>query len=267
MNQSMNPAATILIPTIGATQLPTIVGRYLEGRENIEILVIVDKPGLTREALGLPDDARLRVEVNETNMGLTCSLNRAISLSRGPIIIRNDDDDLPEPGRVAAVLEVFAKDPEAALVFSHARGQDLGSGRIWTIGGPTEDGAVKQELRRRNFIVHSTLAFRKDRLAPLGFYDETFRYAQDYDLYLRSMRAGLKFAGIPVPLVKRIYHDGSITVGRRRQQMLFSFAARIIHVAHSGDLRDALRTILSYGTLLVVPDRLRRLRRALGMGR
>ena len=53
MKQSMNPSATILIPTIGATQLPTVVGRYLEGRDDIEILVMVDKPGLTREALGL----------------------------------------------------------------------------------------------------------------------------------------------------------------------------------------------------------------------
>ena len=135
------------------------------------------------------------------------------------------------------------------------------------IEGPTLDGDIKSQLLRRNFIVHSSLAFRTDRLRALGGYDATFRYAQDYDLYLRAIRAGLSFGCIPEVLIERYYHADAITVRRRRTQLLCAFAARLIHEAEVGAGRPRWPMIFRYVKLLAIPDSLRALRRRLGHGR
>jgi GT2 family glycosyltransferase len=268
VTQSALPRMSVLIPTIGSDRLGDIVARFLADPAPAEIIVAVDKPDIDQAVLAaLPTDPRLKVVINPVNLGLTRSLNRAIGMALGEIIVRNDDDDIPAPDRLTRLLGRFDAEPATDIVFSHAIGQDADSGRQWLIGGPTDDAAVKAALQQRNFIVHSSIAFRRSSLEPLGFYDETFRYAQDYDLYLRACAHGLRFSGIDQPLVTRIYGNGSITVSKRRQQMLYSMSARLIHDARTDGGRGAWRTITSYTTLLIVPDWLRRLRRRFGHGR
>lgn len=263
------PRLSVIVPTMGSLHLEEIVGRLLAESVPAEIIVMVDAPDLDCRALlpGFAGESRLRIVQNAENIGLTRSLNRAVEAACGEIIVRNDDDDIPAADRLAKTLAFFDAHPECDLVYAFATGRDEGSGAEWLIDGPVEDAAIKEKLLQRNFIVHSTLAFRKASLASIDWYDATFRYAQDYDLYLRSMRHGLTFGCIPERLITRIYHDRSITVSRRRRQMLFSFAARLIHHAQADDPVRPWPTILGYAKLLLIPDWLRALRRRLGHGR
>jgi GT2 family glycosyltransferase len=255
--------------TIGSPGLPAVVARILAEPVDAELVLVVDAPTLDVAPM-LGENAmhpRLRLLHNDANLGLTRSLNRGLTEARAELILRNDDDDLPAPDRIARTIAFFRENPDCDLAFAFATGRDEATGREWRIDGPLEDAAIKARLAERNFIVHSTLAFRKRRLAPLGFYDPTFRYAQDYDLYLRAIRAGLRFGAIAEPLVTRSYHPASITVARRKRQILYSFAARLIHDAETaGDVRP-WRTLVSYAMLLGVPNALRDLRRRLGFGR
>lgn len=264
------PVATVVIATTGNPALEGIVGILLAAQAEIEVIVMVDAPELSAPAVlpSLHRDPRVRVVVNEANIGLTRSLGRALELARAPIVIRNDDDDEPSPDRVDSLLAHFAAEPDCDLVFSYAHGIDESSGRTWLIDGPTDDAGIKAKLARRNFIVHSSLSFRRDRICAIGGYDATFRYAQDYDLYLRAVRAGYRFGCVARPLVSRSYHPHSITVGRRRRQMLYSFAARLINEAErrGGEPRPWL-TIATYLKLILIPDWLRAMRRRIGRGR
>ena len=266
---SAAPAASVIIATTGNPALEGIVSILLAAAAEIEVLVIIDNPQLAAEAAlpSLHGDPRVRITVNDSNLGLTRSLNRALSLARGAIILRNDDDDEPSPERVDRLIAHFAGNPDCDLAFSYAQGIDEASARTWLIEAPTTDAAIKAKLARRNFAVHSSLAFRRDRVMALGGYDSTFRYAQDYDLYLRAIRAGYTFGCVPAPLISRNYHPQSITVSRRRRQILYSFAARLIHDAERRDGEPRpWATILAYLRLLVIPDWLRALRRRIGRG-
>jgi glycosyltransferase involved in cell wall biosynthesis len=264
-----SPTATVLMATIGGESLAVVIGALLGDPATHEVVVVVDKPELAVEAAFGPllSDRRLRVLRNERNIGLTRSLNRGIAAATGDVIVRNDDDDHPAADRVSRLVRRFAERPDVDILYSHATGRDPESGREWRIGGPTDDAGIKAALGRRNFIVHSSLAFRKTSLAPIGFYDETFRYAQDYDLYLRAIRAGLVFDGIEEPLVRRDYTSRSITVSRRRQQILNSFAARLLHDAAAPTSSGIIRTVGGYARLLMIPDWARALRRRIGYGR
>jgi glycosyltransferase involved in cell wall biosynthesis len=262
--------ASVLIATTGGGRLEDIVRTYLGNpTARLEVIVIVDNPAVGRAAFLAPfrSDGRLKVAFNDANIGLTRSLNSGLMACCGDLILRNDDDDLPHPDRVARTVAFFREHPDCDLAYSFARGIDAPSGRSWTIAGPTLDADIKAQLLRRNFIVHSSLAFRAGPLKALGGYDATFRYAQDYDLYLRSIRAGLSFGCIPEVLVERYYHGNAITVERRRTQLLCAFATRLVHEAEIGANRANWRMIFRYLRLLALPDALRSLRRRLGHGR
>lgn len=261
--------ASVLIATTGGGRLEDIVRTYLDDPiADLEIIVIVDDPAVDRSNFlaSFRSDARLKIDFNDENIGLTRSLNKGLPECSGDVILRNDDDDLPHPDRLARTIEFFSAHPDCDLAYSFARGIDASSGRSWMIDGPISDADIKSELLRRNFIVHSSLAIRADRLRALGGYDATFRYAQDYDLYLRSIRAGLSFGCIPDVLIERYYHADAITVRRRRTQLLCAFAARLVHEAEVGG-RLRWPAILRYLRLLAIPDSLRALRRRLGHGR
>ncbi len=264
------PRFSILIGTTGSKYLEQIADIFLGSAQSCEVILVVDNPDCRIEdflADTILQDARMNVLKNDTNIGLTRSLNRGLAVATGDIIVRTDDDDIPDASRLDELSAYYDAHPDADIVFSHARGVDPSSGREWLIDGPVDHAGIANKLARRNFIVHSSVSFKKSSLEPLGFYNEAFRYAQDYELYLRALRNGLRFGCVPKVLVTRQYLPTSITVSKRKRQILHSMAARLLHCAQSdGDL-SFWPTLLQYAVLLATPNWARQLRRSLGRGK
>jgi len=227
-----------------------------------EFLVVVDRPTQDDERAALHRAwPQLTFLFNEANLGLTRSLNAGLRQARGEIIFRADDDDAYFPTRIEKQLQLF-EETGADLVSAWGEGTADG-GKPYLIGGPTQDAAIKQALLKRNFVLHPALAFRRAAIERLGGYDETFLYAQDYALYLAAIRANLRFAIVPEPLVRRSYHSQSVGIARRYRQLMFSCSARVQHCAHVGDRRMFLRTLVQYGILAATPAWGRNARRKL----
>jgi GT2 family glycosyltransferase len=260
---------SVVIATMGGGVLDRVVDVFLASHPDIEVIIVADSPKIDAKTFLARQrkDKRVQVLFNEANIGVPRSLNRGLDCVTGDIVFRNDDDDVPSVNRVARLMDHFARNPQCDLVYSYAAGIDAASGSRWVIRGPTDDATIKIELQKRNFIVHSTLALRTSAIRALGGYNTTFRYAQDYDLYLRAIRAGMIFGGVPEILIERFYHADAITVRNRWRQILFSFAARLIHEAESGSRNSAWKTMFAYARVLAVPDVARRFRRRLGYGR
>ncbi|SFS13142.1 glycosyltransferase [Sphingomonas jatrophae] len=199
---------------------------------------------------------------NAANIGITASLNRALAAADGAdICFRADDDDVSAPTRFERQIACFEA-TGADLVAAWATGT-IETGATYAIRCPTEHDAIVAALAERNVLVHPTLAFRRASIVALGGYDETFRNAQDYALYLAAIRAGCRFAAAGEPLVTRHYHAGNISVKRRMNQLMYSCAARCVHVAASGDRRAFLRTLRHYAALAMTPMWARAARRRL----
>lgn len=77
--------------------------------KNIEFIIVVDDPDNTelidyvtkREE----QDPRITIHINEKNIGLAASLNRAIGLAKGEYIARMDADDISERDRLACQMK------------------------------------------------------------------------------------------------------------------------------------------------------------------
>ena len=227
-----------------------------------EVIVVVDRVTSGADRRLFEETHRsVRYVFNDENIGLTRSLNRGIEASRGDILFRIDDDDICHRLRFGAQRRAL-EDAEADLVCSFALGQKLNDTRTWAIEHARDDRRLKLELSRRNVIVHSTLGFTRAAIERLGGYDTHFRYAQDYALYLKAIRLGMKFAIVSSPLVTRTYAPGAITLRHRKQQIMYSSAARMLHAAELGDVQDFRRSMRRSAVRLSTPNLFRHWRRA-----
>lgn len=230
---------------------------------NIEIVVVIDRVTTDPER----EQFRARFpkvvfEFLDRPQGIPSALNAGIAASTGEIIARSDDDDPSVPTRIEKQVALLL-DKQLDFVWSQSYGRRAGSDSTWLIECPPDDTAIKAALIKRNILVHSTLLGWKASFARIGYYNPTFKRAQDYELYLRAIRAHLRFGAVQEPLVTRLYSDTSITVKHRKNQIMFSFAAHVLHAAHTNDVPHLVRKTAYYVMLLLIPNGVRRVRRRL----
>ena len=87
--------------------------------DNLEF-VIVDDGNRKDEIISYlhrikQSDNRVKIIVNEENIGLTRSLNKAIDHSRGKYIARMDSDDISLPDRLLKQVEYMEVHPEVCM--------------------------------------------------------------------------------------------------------------------------------------------------------
>jgi glycosyltransferase involved in cell wall biosynthesis len=181
----------------------------------------------------LSSDNRFKIIKNKSNLGLTKSLNIGLRHTRGEIIVRQDDDDISHEDRLEKINDVFESDKDIDVLVSWAKVKHHEKGKHYIHKIPEKDADIKELLQKRNCLVHSTLAVKKNILLSVNGYDENFRFAQDYELYLNLSRNGAKFYGIQQPLVTRYELPDTITVSRRSRQAIFSLAAIALYIGNS----------------------------------
>lgn len=138
----------------------------------------------TGEILASLRDPRI-VLVRQENTGTTKALNKGIALARGKYIARQDADDVSRPQRLAAQFAYMEANPEVALLGTRFEFIDQ-FGSVTRQGSlPLDDKTLQQRLRVINQFCHGSVLIRREALDRVGPYREFFRYAQDYDLWLR----------------------------------------------------------------------------------
>jgi glycosyltransferase involved in cell wall biosynthesis len=209
---------------------------------DFEFLIIDDaSTDATPERLAALRDERVRVVRNETNLGLTASLNRGLALARGELIARQDADDLSHPRRLEEQAAFLAAHPSVAAVGSQAwlidgRGRSLGKKDF-----PLGHRSIWWSHLFDNALAHSAVTFRRAAIAEAGGYDEAFRASQDYDLWSRLGERHL-LANLPARLVTLRILETSVTRTHRQPELI-----RRVQAAHFSRLfpgREASREVL-----------------------
>ena len=129
-------------------------------------------------------DSRLRI-FHQENMGLTKSLNKAVSLANGIYIARQDPDDKSLPERLEKQVKFLDQNPDMVLVGTVFQVIDENDDVVGVTKVPLLDEQIRTRLISSNCFGHGTVMIRKSCLEKTGAYDESFKYAQDYELWLR----------------------------------------------------------------------------------
>ena len=233
----------------GMAFLESAVGSVLSQTfADFEFIVVEDgsDDGSAEFLAGLTDP-RVTVLVNETNLGLTRSLNRALGVAQGEFIARIDADDLCHPDRLAR--QVAALDAAPGLVAT-ATGHRMidDTGRVIRVADRgLDDWQIRWLLGFNPPAPHPTYCFR--RVGPDGapvLYDETFRTAQDYDLWSRLSDMG-ETRVLEGALLDYRRHSGAITRTRRAEQArnCAVIGRRNLAARYPGDVLTALEPLVA----------------------
>jgi len=140
-------------------------------------------------------DKRIEILKNNSNIGLTKSLNTLISKSKYDYIARQDADDLSLVERFSTQLSVFnSGDYDAVATRAIIKGENTFT--------PNYSYYLPRKfvMKIKNPFIHGTLMIKKSVLHDLGKYNEKFYYAQDYKLMSDLVKKNYKTKIIKEPL-------------------------------------------------------------------
>jgi glycosyltransferase involved in cell wall biosynthesis len=184
----MTPRVTVLMSVYnGQRYVAEAVDSILaQTFADFELLIIDDASSdRTAEILASYDDPRIRVLRNETNLGLTKSLNRGLQEARGELIARHDADDRSHPERLAEQVAFLDAHPEAAVVGAQANHIDESGRKRGSSRHPLSAAASRFSMMFGSALVHGAAMFRRSIVRDLGGYDESYITGQDADLWSR----------------------------------------------------------------------------------
>ncbi len=187
---------TVYLPTRNRS---TLVGRAIESvlaqsYECIELIVVDDcseddTGDVVRRCVARNDTAK-RIEYVRLDApsGPSVARNEAIRQASGPLITGLDDDDYFLPDRIARLVAAF--DPGAcSFVFDgYLRETAMPGGRLSRTAIPLSRPASLRDLLKRNIVGNQVLTLT-NRLRDLGGFDPILPAWEDYDLWIRLVKA------------------------------------------------------------------------------
>ena len=189
---------------------------------DFEFIIVNDNPEWEENTLLLEDyvrrDSRIIVITNETNLGLTKSLNKALVKARGEFIARMDADDISSLKRFEKQVAFLNNHPSIIAVGCWVIPIDEGGKQFEQIVTyePNPRWARAQFLQNSQ-VCHPASMFRRVNDGVVVQYDESMRYAQDYALWVSLLPYG-DIANIPEPLLSLRSSRQQITSSKKEEQ-------------------------------------------------
>ena len=192
---------SVVVPTRNRPEHAAACASLILATEGFVEFIMVDQSDdrATEASLSRIDDRRFRY-VRTPTRGVTSARNLGIQLSTGDIVAFTDDDCRVSNDWVSRIAEVFAATPDAAVVFGRvAVPSDVMGSRY---AASFEPGAREYQntfpAADVAWGIGANMAFRRWVFDEVGMFDPllgpgaTFPAAEEYDLAIRALAAGLK---------------------------------------------------------------------------
>ncbi len=239
-------AWSVVIATFDAAEhLPAAIRSALnQSPAPAEVVVCDDASSdATAEVLASFGDA-VRVVRHPVNRGEAAAKNSAVAASTSPFVVFLDADDEFLPGRLAALEAALRQDPGLDVVTTDAllvQG-DVTLGRWYGPTNPLPGPDVRRTVLAYN-PVFGHAAVRRSAFLDAGGFDETIRYATDWDLWIRMVLSGSRLGVVDEPLSLYRMHGGNVSADRPR--MLASAVELLTRTAAQADLSASEQAVLA----------------------
>jgi glycosyltransferase involved in cell wall biosynthesis len=189
---------------------------------SLEIIVVDDgSTDDTREVAASFTDARVRY-VHQANRGLSAARNTGIRHARGELLTFLDSDDLFLETKLETLVGALEKNPALGFV---AGGAILIDERGELVGEIFEERipANLTDLLLGNPLHVGSVLLRREWQERAGFFDETLRSYEDWDMWLRLARLGCPMASVPRPVSFYRFHLDQMTrIGKQMTTATFA---------------------------------------------
>jgi len=184
------PIVTVLMPVYnGAKYLSEAIDSILNQTfEDFEFLIIDD--GSTDDSLEFIksyDDHRMRLVVNDKNIGQTATLNKGLELAVGKYIARMDQDDISLPFRLEKQIKFMEENSEIGISGTSLQTIGFNTNEIYSYAAEHSD-IILNLFFHEPFIGHPTVIMNRHCIIENElFYDERYVHVSDYELWSRAL--------------------------------------------------------------------------------
>ncbi|MBB1473833.1 glycosyltransferase [Luteimonas sp. MC1782] len=229
--------APFTLPTSAASRASVVIPVYGELAHTLACLralaahppaaafevIVVDDGSADETAETLPQVAGLRYHRRAANGGFIAACNDGAALARGAVLVFLNNDTVPQPGWLDALLATFDAVPDAGLVgaqllYPDGRLQEAGGvvfndGNAWNYGRLGDPSHPRYAyLRDADYVSGAAIAIPRALFAELGGFDTRYApaYYEDTDLAFAVRSAGRRVLYQPAA---KVVHDEGATSG------------------------------------------------------
>lgn len=190
--------------------------------KNFELIIINDAStnNIEQTILELTKkDNRIIYVKNENTLKLTKTLNKWLSIANWKYIARIDDDDIRcDPQKLELQVDFMEKHKEYWLLWTNGITINPEWKELYKLIKPCSDGELRKKIIIWNRFIHSSIIMRKSSLNQVWwFYDESWDFVEDYELWLRLWRVS-KIGNLSNISVKYRINDNWISMVNYRKQ-------------------------------------------------
>ena len=186
---------------------------------DFEFIIICDNPSYAEGIKFIQErrsnDERIVLIINDDNMGLTKSLNVGLRSARGKYIVRMDADDISLPTRIARQVAFMNAHP--TIVASGTGAYKWQNNHLKKLNRKINSKSLRSLLIFESPIYHPSAIFKRAIDGKLVFYDESFKYSQDYALWITLIEK-YEVSNINKPLIKYRISESQISAERFEEQ-------------------------------------------------
>ena len=213
------PKITVLLPVYNRDDYLCQAIKIVLGQnfKDFELLIIND--GSTDKSVEIVNsfkDNRIRLVNNEKNLGLIKTLNKGIELAKGKYIARMDSDDICLGNRLGNQYNFMEANPSITISGGWFRRINGKPGPVVKVATNPEE--IKALLFFHTPIAHPTLIFnRENMLKHKLYYNESYKHAEDFELWVRASRL-VNISNIKKVILHYRIHPSQITVASNKVQ-------------------------------------------------
>lgn len=201
---------SVIIPTYNGSRF---IGETLESvlaqtLQPDEVLVIDD--GSTDDTAAIAESFAPRVRVfRRSNQHQAAARNFGVQQASSEWISFIDHDDQWEPNKLERQMEELSRQPDADVCYT-ARvnfvqdGDTFRRGKIISVP-PAQD--IQRSLYVNTTFMPGSVLIRRSAYLAAGGFDPKLKLVEDWDLWLRLLHRGTRFAACPEPLLLHRIHS------------------------------------------------------------
>jgi glycosyltransferase involved in cell wall biosynthesis len=216
LDQAGRPLVSVIIP---AYDVAEYIGEALDSVlaqtfTDYEIIVVNDGSPDTDvlERALVPYMSRI-VYLKQPNSGVSAARNAGIKAARGPLIAFLDGDDVWLPNYLIVQVKRIQADPTIDVLYPNVMmfGGSSEEGEEFMTLCPSNGEVTFERLLLQECNVSNCSIARRDTIVRAGLFDESLRSVEDFDLWLRVIKAGGRIAYHRDVLARYRRRSGSLT--------------------------------------------------------
>jgi glycosyltransferase involved in cell wall biosynthesis len=171
---------------------------------------------------------RIALWVREPDDGIADAWNKGIKKATGDIVGIINADDFYAPGTIAAIVDVFIRNPECGFVFGDLKMMNGSTGQWYRVFGRKD----YEKIIRYNMlgIPHPTVFIKKNVYSETGPFSTAYTICADYEMISRIVAEGVH--GVYLPRILTVMREGGLS---ERERILSSREVMDISVKYGAN--------------------------------